>query len=270
LKLVWFGVIIVVVGMIVLASQVNPNGAEIVSQDTTNAQKMIGTILDSGAKAVFDPTIAPPTNEFIYKSVEQIIVGTLSDEQLASLIAEVPEGEYKDYLLTLGSEDLSALFTRVQNEQDPNAYEQQILNSMEQQKEEYSALNQTETVIKEIPSSSVELTNADRQLGTTKVCKIGNQCDITGTFLIIDNFNNEIPGPYRMFFSLDCESLEFCNLDPIGINKLTESDGSWSYTTTLTGGKYVPGNYDAFARATIISNDMTYWIEGSMILEVVE
>jgi hypothetical protein len=270
MKIAYLGLIVVVVGLIILATQINPNVSGNINDDSSTARKMIGTILDTGAKAVFDPTVAPPTTEFIYQSVEQILVETLTDEQLASLVDQVPDGEYKDYILTLGSDELTALFTRVQDEPDPNAYEQQILDSMEQQKADYIASNQTETVIKEVATSSVDLTNTDRQAGTTKICKIGNQCDISGTFLIIDDFGNEVPGPYNMFFSLDCESLDFCNLDPIGIQKTTESDGTWMYSTTLTGGKFVPGNYDAFARATIISNDLTYWIEGSIIVEIIE
>lgn len=262
--------IAVVAGLIVLASQVNPDVKSIAQTDEQKARKMIGTILDNGAKAVFDPTLAPPTVEFVYQEVEQIAVNTLSDLQLRQLINQIPEGDYRDYVLALSSSEQIALFQRIQEDSDLNTQEQQILAVMESQKESFAQTNQTETVIKEVETSSVDLTNSDRQLGTTKICKIGNQCDISGTFVIIDNNGDKINPPYNYFFSLDCENLEWCNLKPIGINEMTEADGTWKYSTTLTGSDYLPGDYTAFARATIFKDDMNYWIEGSMIVEVVE
>ncbi len=270
MKLQYLLVIAVVAGMIVLASQVNPNANKTFNEDSDNARKMIGTILENGGKAVFNPTLSPPTTEFTYKSVEQIITSSLTDLQIRELINQIPDSEYRNYILSLSSNEQKALFERIQNQETLDSQEQQILDAMNKQKAELQSTNQTETVVKEILTSEVELTNSDRQLGTTKICKIGNQCDISGTFLIIDNDGDAIPGPYGMFFSLDCESMEFCNLDPIGIQKTTNSDGTWMYSTTLSSAKYIPGEYTAFARATIISNDLTYWIEGSMIVEIIQ
>lgn len=270
MKIQYLLLIAVVAGMIVLATQVNPNVVNDVQGDSVNARKAIGTILDNGAKAVFDQELTAPIQEFTYQSTEQIIIDSLSSLQLRELINQVPDGEYKDYILSLGVAEQIALFTRVQSETDLTTQEQQILDAMEKQKDELALTNQTETVIKEIKTSELSLTAKDRQTGIIKKCRIGNQCDITGTFVVVDTFKDEIiPGPYSVYLEIDCDALEYCNMITKGIQETTEDDGTWIYSWTIDSNEK-PGNYDIYGKASVEKDGIKHWIDGSGIIEVVQ
>lgn len=267
MKFLYLIIIIAVAGMIVLATQID---TESVKQENENARKMIGTILDSGAQAVFDPSMTPPTVEFLYQEVEEVIVSTLSNAQVQEIINALPDGDYKNYVSSLSLAEVKALFDRVQKVESTDSLteqEKQIILAMESQKSVLSQTNQTQTVIKKI--STADVSGSDKQLGTTKICKIGNQCELSGKFIIINNKGDVIPAPYTYFLSIDCEKMEWCNLEPIGINEVTNSDGTWKYNWVVTS-KQVPGNYDAYARGSINQDGTYYWIDGSIVVEVVK
>jgi hypothetical protein len=261
--------IIPIVGLITLATQYNPEVESAIGNNPT-AKKMIGTILDSGAMAVFDQAIDAPVTEFIYKETEQIIIDSLSSLQLRQLINQIPDGEYKDYVTSLGVAEQIALFTRIQNETELTTQEEQILEAMEKQKLELAGTNQTQTVIKEIKTSELTLTAEDRQTGVIKKCKVGNQCDITGKFVVVDIGTNEIVSPpYSVFLTIDCDALDWCNLKAKGVQEVTENDGTWKYSWTVAGNE-LPGNYDIYAKASVEKDGITHWVDGSGIVEVVE
>lgn len=108
----------------------------------------------------------------------------------------------------------------------------------------------TTTEIEKVPTSEVSVTSYDRQTADTKVCKRGNQCDITGEITLIDpNTGLEIPPPYGFLMTIHCDSstdpvLNCGNFNPRVQNELTFADKSFKYTFT-TSNKDPTGFYQA-------------------------
>lgn len=92
----------------------------------------------------------------------------------------------------------------------------------------------------QVPSSEVTVESYDRQTANTKVCKRGNQCDITGEITLIDPSTGlEIPPPYGFFMQISCQTttdpvLDCNNFTPRTKNDLTFADKSFKYTFTTT------------------------------------
>ena len=98
-----------------------------------------------------------------------------------------------------------------------------------------SIVNRTETVyekveVKEQTTLSVDV--SDRILKQSKICKLGYQCDITGTISLIDpTTDKKIPPPYSYLATIDCDFRDFCNLgSALSSNEATFGDGSFKYT----------------------------------------
>lgn len=98
-----------------------------------------------------------------------------------------------------------------------------------------TTVNQTETVyekteVKQTTTLSVDI--QDRTLKQSKICKLGYQCDITGTIILIDpTTDKKIPPPYSYLATIDCDFRSFCNLgSALSSNEATFGDGSFKYT----------------------------------------
>ena len=111
-----------------------------------------------------------------------------------------------------------------------------------------TVINQTETVYQTVP---VDMTNIsvevqDRLQSGAKICKMGYQCDITGTISLIDPLTTrKIPPPYAYLLTIDCDYRSDCALSPsISINDATFTDGTFKYTWIPTA-KIKPGDYRA-------------------------
>lgn len=98
----------------------------------------------------------------------------------------------------------------------------------------------TVTEIEKVPTSVVLVESYDRQTADTKVCKRGNQCDITGEITLIDpNTGLEIAPPYGFFIEIKCQTtsdpiLNCGNFSTRTFNDLTYADKSFKYTFTTT------------------------------------
>ena len=94
-------------------------------------------------------------------------------------------------------------------------------------------VNSTETVLVPVEKdvSSIDLQVQDKQYNHAKICKLGYQCYITGTIVLIDPLTgNKVPPPYSYLITLDCKFRDFCTLSPpLSVNEVSFSDGSFSY-----------------------------------------
>lgn len=97
----------------------------------------------------------------------------------------------------------------------------------------------TEIEFEKVPTSEVTVYSRDRQTGDTKVCKRGNQCDITGEMTLIDPITGlVIDPPYGYFLSIECieardPAITSCqSFSSRADNKLTYGDKSFKYSFT--------------------------------------
>ena len=132
---------------------------------------------------------------------------------------------------------------------------------------------QNQTTLEKVPTSEIYSEIADRQTGNIKIVKRGHQADITGTIILLDPVTQiQIPPPYSFHFTLDCASdNEWCNLDPIGVNEITDGQGKFKYTWTTTS-KDSLGSYVAFVRITsqaLDSNGNRQVLEHNMELDLI-
>mgnify|MGYP001562561566 CR=1 FL=1 len=109
--------------------------------------------------------------------------------------------------------------------------------------------NVTATEIEKVPTSEITVNSYDIQSATTnKICKIGNQCKISGQITLIDPATGlEIPPPYGYFIQITCETsthdvMNCNNFDTRVENIMTYADKSFSYTFT-TDQNDPPGQY---------------------------
>lgn len=98
-----------------------------------------------------------------------------------------------------------------------------------------TTLNRTETVYEKIenqPATTLSVDIQDRVLKQSKICKLGYQCDITGTISLVDpTTDKKIPPPYSYLATIDCDFRDFCNLgSALSSNEATFGDGSFKYT----------------------------------------
>lgn len=108
--------------------------------------------------------------------------------------------------------------------------------------------NQTETVIEKQPvdSTTISLDVKDRINSGAKICRMGYQCDITGTISLIDPITQKkITPPYAYLLSIGCDYRADCALNPtLAVNDATYPDGSFKYTWIPTA-QIKPGDYEA-------------------------
>lgn len=116
-----------------------------------------------------------------------------------------------------------------------------------------TTLNKTETVYEQAPveSSTISVDVQDRVLKQAKICKMGYQCDITGTINLIDPITQKrIIPPYAYLITLDCDYRTDCALSPsLNANDATYPDGSFRYTWIPTP-QIKPGEYRATVYVT--------------------
>ena len=101
----------------------------------------------------------------------------------------------------------------------------------------------TQEEVKELSTLNVNI--QDRKLNQIKICKMGYQCDITGTINLIDpHTGNRIPPPYAYLIMIGCDYREFCAMNPsLGSNEATFPDGTFKYTWTVSE-KVTVGEYE--------------------------
>lgn len=141
----------------------------------------------------------------------------------------------------------------------------------------------TTTEVEKVKTSEISVNSYDRQTANTKVCKRGNQCDITGEITLIDPTTGlEIQPPYGLLMQIVCETshdpiLQCSNFSARSQNILTFGDKSFLYTFTTNSNDPL-GTYSALVSITSkftitdpeTGNERPVTRDGVLKLEIVE